>query len=340
MIYYILRRIVFVSIVLLVLTMVTFFLTTIGPADPAALWVGPRPKLGQVERARKQLGLDKPAHIRYIHYLNNLIHGDFGISIRTKQPVIVEIKRYLPATIELVTVAILISVLMGIPLGIYTAFNRESITDHAGRIFCLSGVALPVFWLGMIFQLLFSSGLDILPLQGRISSQVFLESKVESITGFYFIDTVITGNWIALRDMLVHIILPALTLSFASLAYIVRITRSSMREVMNEDYMRTAKASGIGKKLIRYKYALKNGLIPVVTMVGLCYTFELGGSILVESIFDWPGMGRFMWLSIINNDYPGIIGVTIIFAIMCCTINLIVDLVYALIDSRIRVTGN
>jgi peptide/nickel transport system permease protein len=327
-------------VVLLVLTMVTFFFSTIAPSDPAGLWVGARPKAGQLEKARKELGLDKPAHTRYLLYLGRLVKGDFGISIRTRQPMSEELKRYFPATIELVTVAIIISLIMGIPLGVYTAFHRESISDHAGRIFSLSGVAVPIFWLGMMFQLIFSSGWEILPLQGRVSSYVFLTNPVESITGFYLIDTAITGNWIAFKDALVHMILPAATLSFASLAFIVRITRSSMIEVMNEDYIRTAKAYGFGDKLIRYKYALKNGLIPVITVVGLSYAYEIGGSILVESIFDWPGMGRFMWLSIISNDYPGIMGVTIIFAVICCTINLMVDLVYALVDPKVRVTGN
>jgi peptide/nickel transport system permease protein len=337
--YYILKRLVFMIVVLWVLTMVTFFLTTIAPSDPAGLWVGPRPKPGQLEKARKQLGLDKPAHVRYVIYLKNLTRGDFGISIRTRQPVTEELKRYFTATIELVTVAIVISLIVGIPLGIYTAFHRESLADHSGRIFSLMGVAVPIFWLGMMFQLTLSSGLKILPLQGQISSYVFLTSPVKSITGFYLIDSLITGNWVAFKDVIVHMILPALTLSFASLAFIVRITRSSMIEVMNEDYIRTAKAYGLGNKRIRYKYALKNGLIPVVTVTGLSYAYELGGSILVENIFDWPGMGRFLWLSIINNDYPGIMGVTIIFAVICCTINLMVDLVYALIDPKVRIAG-
>lgn len=325
-------------IVLWVLTMITFFLSAIAPSDPAALWVGPRPKPGQLEKARIKLGLDKPIHTRYVIYLKNLLTGDFGISIRTRRPVAEELKRYFAATIELVTVAIIISLMIGIPLGNYTAFRRESFADHSGRIFSLMGVAIPIFWLGMMFQLSVSSGLRILPLQGQISSYVFLTSPVASITGFYLIDSAITGNWVAFRDIILHMILPAVTLSFASLAFIVRITRSSMIEVMNEDYIRTAKAYGLSEKTIRYKYALKNGLIPVVTVTGLSYAYELGGSILVESIFDWPGMGRFLWLSIINNDYPGIMGVTIIFAVICCTINLIVDLVYALIDPRVRIT--
>ena len=326
-------------VVLWVLTMVTFFLTTIAPSDPAGLWVGPRPKPGQLEKARKQLGLDKPAHVRYVIYLKNLPQGDFGVSIRTRQPVAEELKRYFAATIELVTVAIFISLLVGIPLGIYTAFRRETLADHGGRIFSLMGVAIPIFWLGMMFQLTLSSGLELLPLQGRMSSLVMLTDPVKSITGLYIFDALITGNWVAFKDLVMHMILPAVTLSFASLAFIVRITRSSMIEVMNEDYIRTAKAYGLGNRLIRYKYALKNGLIPVVTVTGLSYAYELGGSILVENIFDWPGLGRFMWLSIINNDYPGIMGVTIIYAINSYTINLLVDLVYALIDPKVRIAG-
>lgn len=339
MAYYIFKRFAFVIVVLWVLTMITFFLSAIAPSDPAALWVGPRPKPGQLEKARIKLGLDKPIYVRYVIYVKNLVRGDFGTSIRTRQPVAEELKRYFGATIELVTVAILISLMIGIPLGNYTAFRRESLADHSGRIFSLMGVALPIFWLGMMFQLFFSSGLEILPLQGQMSTMVMLTDPVKSITGFYIIDSAITGNWVAFKDILLHLILPALTLSFASLAFIVRITRSSMIEVMNEDYIRTAKAYGLSQRLIRYKYALKNGLIPVVTITGLSYAYELGGSILVESIFDWPGLGRYMWLSIINNDYPGIMGVTIIFAVVCCTINLIVDLVYALIDPRIRISG-
>jgi len=337
--YYILKRVAFMAIVLWVLTMVTFFLTTIAPSDPAGLWVGPRPKPGQLEKARKELGLDKPAHTRYVLYLKRLVHGDFGVSIRTRQPVAGELKRYFPATIELVTVAIILSLVAGIPLGIYTAFHRESLADHAGRIFSLSGVAVPIFWLGMMFQLAFSSGWQLLPLQGRISSTAFLLYPIDTKTGFYLIDTLITGNWPAFVDSVTHMVLPAVTLAFASLAFVVRITRSSMIEVMNQDYIRTAKAFGMKEKLIHYKYALKNGLIPVVTVVGLSYAYEMGGSILVESIFDWPGMGRFLWLSIINNDYPGIMGVTIVFAVICCTINLVVDLLYAFIDPRVKTGG-
>ena len=338
--YYIFKRLTFIVMVLFVLTIVTFFLSTVAPSDPAALWVGPRPKPGQLEKARKLLGLDKPAHVRYVHYLGRLLHGDFGTSIRTRQSMNKELRRYFPATIELVTVAMFFSLIVGIPLGVYTAFRRETLVDHAGRLFSLAGVAVPIFWLGMMFQLTFCSAIDLLPLQGRVSSIIFYTNPVASKTGFYLLDTALGGNWTAFKSALVHMILPAVTLSFASLAFIVRITRSSMIEVMNENYIRTATAFGVSDRWIKYKYALKNGMIPTITVVGLSYAYEIGGSILVEAIFDWPGLGRFMWQSIISNDYPGIMGVTIVFAVICCVINLLVDLVYALVDPRVRVAGN
>jgi peptide/nickel transport system permease protein len=336
---FILKRIVFMTVVLLVLSMITFFLTTIAPSDPAALWVGDRPKPGQIERARELLGLNKPIHIRYLHYVSNIVKGDFGTSIRTKLPVSDDLVRYFPATIELVTVALFISLLLGIPLGVYTAFHREQFSDHFGRLFSLAGVAVPIFWLGMMFQITLGSGLKWLPIQGRLSSTVMLLDPIDHKTGFFLIDALITANFTAFNDAVVQMILPALTLSFASLAYVVRITRSSLIEVMQEDYIRTAKAYGVGQRMIRYKYALKNGMIPVITVVGLAYAYQIGGSILVESIFDWPGMGKYLWLSIVNNDYPGVMGVTLVFAVICCTINLVVDLAYALIDPRVRASG-
>ncbi len=337
--YYILKRMVFVTVVLFVLTTITFFLSAVAPSDPARLWVGPKPKPGQVEAARKLLGLDKPPHIRYVHYLGRLINGDFGISIRTRQPVIQELKRYFTATVELVTVSTIISLFVAIPIGIYTAFRREKLEDQLGRVLSLCGVALPIFWLGMMLQLVFGSFLDLFPIQGRLSSTLFYTHPMERVTGFFLIDSVIAGNWVVFRSALAHLVLPSITMAFASLAFIVRMTRSSMIEVMNENYIRSARAFGISEGMIRYKYALKNGMIPIITVVGMTYALEIGGSILVESIFDWPGLGRYAWLSILNNDFPSIIGVTIVFAIICCAVNLFVDLLYSMIDPRVTTAG-
>ena len=336
---YLLKRTLFISVVLFVLTTVTFFLSSVAPSDPARLWVGPKPKPGQVEAARKLLGLDKPTHIRYIHYLGRLLQGDFGISIRTRQPVSKELKRYFSATIELVTVSTIISLLVAVPIGVYTAFRREKLEDQLGRVFALCGVAFPIFWLGMMLQLLFGNFIEVFPIQGRLASTLFYTHPLERITGFFLVDSVLTGNWVVFRSALAHLVLPSITMAFASLAFIVRITRSSMIEVMNENYIRTARAYGINEGLVRYKYALKNGLIPVITIVGMAYALEISGSILVESIFDWPGLGRYYWLSILNNDFPSIIGVTIVFAVICCVVNLIVDLLYSIIDPRVKTAG-
>lgn len=327
------------AVVLLIVITITFLLTTIAPSDPAAQWAGTRPTPEQLETARKELGLDKPVYVRYLLYIKNMAKGEFGTSIRTRQPVIGDLLGYFPATFELVTLSILISLAIGIPLGILSAMRRESTLDHLGRLFSLSGVGVPTFWLGMMLQLLAYVTLKTFPIQGRIASEISFSYPVVTRTGLLLLDTLIQGNWAAFKSAFVHIILPATTMSFASLAFVTRMARSSMIEVLREDYIRTAKAFGVSETMIRYKYALKNAMVPTVTVVGLTYGTLLGGSVLVESIFDWPGIGRYVWLSILHNDFPAIMGVTIIFAVTYLMINLMVDLFYALIDPRVRYTG-
>jgi len=327
------------AVVLLMVTLITFFLTYIAPADPAAQWAGLRPTQEQLEQAREELGLDKPFYQRYAIYLTNLVKGDFGTSIRTRQPVSADLKRYYPATFELVTLSIIISIIVGIPLGILAAVRRESTLDHIGRTISVSGVSIPNFWLAMMLQLIFYSLIKILPIQGRISSIILVTHPVTAKTGLYLLDTLITENFAAFKSALIHLVLPATTMSFASLAYVTRISRSSMIEVMREEYIRTAKAFGVRENLIKYKYALKNALVPTITVVGLAYGLALGGSVVVESIFDWPGIGRYIWLSILYNDYPAIMGATLTFAGTYLVINLIVDLIYVSIDPRIKVAG-
>jgi peptide/nickel transport system permease protein len=336
MTYYIIKRLLLVTIVLLMVTVITFSLTQLAPGDPATLWAGPRPTPEQVERARIELGLDKPFVWRYAHYLGNLLQGDLGTAIRTRQPVIDEVLQYFPATFELVTISLIISLIFGIPLGIVSAVRRETWVDHLSRTFSISGVSVPIFWLGMMLQLLFFSLIKILPIQGRFSSEVLIDNPVISHTGLYLIDTLIEGNWTAFKSCLLHIILPATTMSLASLAIVTRISRSAMIEVMQEDYIRTAKAYGIKDHFVKYKYGLKNALIPTITVVGVAYGFNLGGSVLVENIFDWPGIGRYIWFSIVHNDYPAIMGCTIVYAITYLLINLMVDMAYVVIDPRIR----
>ena len=337
--YYILRRLILMTVVLLIVITITFLLTTIAPSDPAAQWAGTRPTPEQLETARKELGLDEPIYVRYFGYVHNIVRGEFGTSIRTRQPVVRDLRGYFPATFELVTISIIISLLAGIPLGVLSAVRRESTVDHLGRLFSLAGVGVPIFWLGMMLQLLAYVFLKTFPIQGRIASEISFSHPVITRTGLLLFDTLLQGNWAAFKSACVHIVLPATAMSFASLAFVTRMARSSMIEVLREDYIRTSKAFGVNDYLIHYKFALKNAMVPTVTVVGLTYGTLLGGSVLVESIFDWPGIGRYVWLSILHNDFPAIMGVTLVFAVTYLLINLVVDLFYALIDPRVRYSG-
>ena len=336
---YIGKRLAYTLLVLFGVCTITFFVSRIIPGDPATMWVGPKHTQEQLDAARKELGLDRSLLVQYLSYMGNLLKGDLGVSIRTKQPVLGEVGRRYAATFELVTVSILIALVIGIPMGVISAVGKDKPVDHVSRTFSISGVAMPVFWLGLILQMTLHGKLDWFPLQGRVGSMILIEHPIVHITGFYLFDSLITGNWPALLSTIKYMALPALTMSFASLAIVTRITRSSMLEVMREDYIQTAAAYGVSRHMILYKYALKNALIPTITIIGLAYGLMLGGSVLVESIFDWPGLGSYIVLSITRNDFPGIVGSTLIFATTYLTINLIVDLIYFMVDPRIKHPG-
>jgi peptide/nickel transport system permease protein len=334
---YIVQRIGFTLLVIFGVSLITFFLARVVPGDPTAMWVGAKPTQEALDLARKELGLDRPLVEQYFSYMAGLLKGDLGVSLQTRQPVSHEVGRRYAATFELVTVSIVISLIIGIPLGVLSATKKDKPLDHGTRAFSISGVALPVFWLGMILQLTLHGGMGWFPLQGRIGSQVLIDNPIYRISGFYLLDATITGNWTALGSALKHIALPAITLSFASLAVVTRMSRSSMLEVLKEDYIQTSLAYGVAKPVVLYRYALKNALIPTITVVGLAYGLMLGGSVLVESIFDWPGLGRFIVSSITRNDFPAIMGSTMVFAVSYVTINLIVDLIYYWVDPRIKI---
>ena len=336
---YIGKRLAFTLLVLFGVCTITFFISRVIPGDPAAMWAGPKHTHEQLEAARRELGLDRPLWVQYLGYMTNLLKGDLGVSIRTKQPVLEEVGRRYGATFELVTVSLLIALVIGIPMGVISAVRKDKPIDHTSRAFSISGVAMPVFWLGLILQMTLHGSLGWFPLQGRIGSIVSIDYPITSITGFYIIDSLITGNWPAFLSSIKHMTLPALTMSFASLAIVTRITRSSMLEVMRADYIQTSTAYGVSRRTILYKYALKNALIPTITSIGLAYGLMLGGSVLVESIFDWPGLGSYIVLSITRNDFPGIVGSTLIFAATYLTINLIIDLIYFIVDPRIKHPG-
>ena len=314
MLQYIVKRLLLAIPILVAVVTLVFFVVRMAPGDPAQVILGDSASQESLTALRTELGLDRPILVQYGEFLFSIIKGDLGDSIIRKQSINSMIAEVLPYTIELTLAGVLVGVILGLPLGVFSAVFRNSAADYGVRIMSLLGLSFPAFYSGILLLLAFAVYLGWFPV----------------------ISDPDMGN---MGERLYMLVLPAMNLGLIMMAYVVRSSRSSLLETLGEDYIRTAKAYGLSSKLIRYKYALKNGLIPVVTVTGLAYAYELGGSILVENIFDWPGMGRFMWLSIINNDYPGIMGVTIIFAIICCTINLLVDLVYALIDPKVRIAG-
>ena len=336
--HFIIRRVLLSTIVLLGVCVITFFIARIIPANPAAMWVGAHPTQEQIERARKELGLDKPLYIQFLIYMNKLLHGDLGVSIRTHRPVLSDILSFAPASLELVGTSIIIAVSIGIPLGVISATRKDSWVDHLSRLFSIGGVSIFTPWLGMIGQLLFFKWLGLLPVGDRISTTVSIQYPIQRITGFYLIDSLITGNFVAFRDVLAHLILPAFVVAAYPIGLVTRMTRSTMAEILEEDYIRTAKAYGIPGRTIAYRYALKNSLGPTITVLALSFAYSLVETFLVEMVFNWPGLGRYAAFSIISLDYPAIMGVAIFIALVYIVLNLIVDILQAVIDPRIRLT--
>ena len=332
---YILRRIATSLLVLLGVTIITFTLARVVPSNPAALYIGPRARPADIERVSKEMGLDKPLPVQYLNYMAGVLQGDLGNSISTKRPVLQEIADRLPATLELLFTAMFFAVIVGIPMGVLSARWQGKPVDVAVRSGSIIGVSMPAFWLGLLLQIIFFRHLGWLPLTGRVSADLRFTSPIEEITGFYLIDSILTQNWVALKDAALHLILPALTLAAYPIGLIARMTRGSMLEVLQQDYIRTAEAYGLSQTRITYVYALKNAIGPALTVVGLTIAFALTGAFFVEVVFNWPGLGLFTVRSLLNVDYPAIMGVTLLGAIGYVTINLIVDLVQAWIDPRI-----
>jgi len=334
--YYIVRRLALALLVLLGVSAITFTISRMIPSDPARMWTGARATAQQVEQAKRELGLDRPLYEQYWSYLVSLTRGDLGTAIHTRRPVIDDLRERFPATAELTVAAILIAIILGIPLGVTSATKKDRAADHVTRLFSLSGVSMPVFWLGILLQLLLASWLGLLPTGGRVDSFVHIRSPITTITGMYLLDSALTGNWVFFQSAITHMILPVVALSYTSLATITRMTRSTMLEVLRQDYVRTARSKGLSERIVVYKHALRNALIPTTTVVGLTFGFLLGGAFLVETIFDWPGIGLYAVESIVNVDFPAVTGVTLLGAIIYTTVNLFVDILYGVIDPRIK----
>lgn len=330
---YIIRRILIMIPTLLGVSVIVFFMLHITPGDPAELLLGERATEEALNEIREHLGLNEPLHVQYGMFLKRLSKGDLGETIWTRQKVWEEVKQRFPATIELSLVALCFSCFFGIIFGIISATKQYSIFDYLSMIGALAGVSMPIFWLGLVFMLLFSLNLGWLPISGRLSVDIDLEV----ITNFYILDAVLTRNWPAFKDALWHIIMPAVTLSTIPMAITARMTRSAMLDVLRQDYIKTAKAKGLSKFIVVFKHALRNAMIPVITTIGLQFGVMLGGAILTESIFSWPGVGKWMFDAVVKRDYMVIQGGTLFIATLFIIINLSVDVLYAVINPRISV---
>jgi len=333
MLVFIFRRILILIPTLLGVSIIIFLMLRITPGDPAELLLGERATEKALHEIREHLGLNEPLYVQYGKFIKRLMKGDLGETIWSRQKVWIEVKERFPATIELSVAALFISCFFGIIFGIISATRPYSIFDYLSMLGALIGVSMPIFWLGLVFMLIFSVNLGWLPLSGRLS--VGIDLKV--ITNFYILDAVLTQNWAALKDAIWHIIMPAVTLSTIPMAIVARMTRSSMLEVLRQDYIKTAKAKGLSQFSVTFKHALRNALIPVVTTIGLQFGVALGGAILTETIFAWPGVGKWMFDAVMKRDYMVIQGGTLFIAAVFVVINLVVDVLYAVINPRINV---
>lgn len=332
---FILRRFLLGLIVLLGVILITFVLARVIPSDPAAKWVGPRANAEQIARARVELGLDKPLYVQFWKYLTDLLQGDLGASLRTRRPIMLELKENVPATLELVLVSTIAAVFIGIPLGVISARRKDEWIDHVSRLFSVGVVSLPTFWVGLILQLLFFRILGILPMGGQLSTQIKLTMEIPKITGFIIFDSLITGNFQIFLDALWHIILPGITIGLYPIGLVARMTRSALLEILSEDYITAARSYGLDERVVLWSYALKNSIGPTSTVVALSIGYTLVNTFLTESIFSWPGIGSYIATAVIGLDYPAIIGVTIFSAISYVFLNLIADIIIAL-DPRVR----
>ena len=332
---FIFRRILTSVFVLIGVSIMTFFIARVIPTNAAAMYIGPKARQEDIDRVTKQLGLDKPLPVQYLVYMNQLFHGDLGDSISTKRPVLQEITERFPATLELLFSAMFFAIFIGVPLGVLSARWQGKVLDVGVRTVSIMGVSMPAFYLGLLLQIFFFRSLHLLPLAGRISGDLRFTHPIQSITNFLLIDSLLTGNWIAFKDVALHLVLPALTLAAYPIGLIARMTRAAMLEVLEQDYIRTARAYGIRDYVVTYMYALKNAIRPTLTVIGLTFAFALTGTFFVEIIFNWPGLGLFTVRSLLAVDYPAIMGMTLFGATGYVLINLIVDLLQAWVDPRI-----
>jgi peptide/nickel transport system permease protein len=336
---YLVRRLVLLVVVVFGVTLIAFVLARVVPQNVAAVWAGFQgfKATGDViKQLEDEYHLRDPLYLQYAYYLRDLFQGNWGRSPVTTRPVLDDIKAFLPNTLELGVAGLALGLIIGIPTGILSATRRNTGLDHASRLVALTGVSLPGFWVGLLLQLVFYYQLGWIPDPGgRLSQVVQFTSPVQPQTGFLFVDALISGNWLALRSALQHLILPAITLALPVIALISRMTRSALLEVLSQDYVRTARAKGLSERTIEYRHALRNAWIPITTVVATSFGWLLTGSVVTELVFSWPGIGRYAVGAVLSFDFPAIMIFTVIAAIAYALVNLIADLLYLVLDPRI-----
>jgi peptide/nickel transport system permease protein len=331
---YIVSRLAITVVMALLATLVVFLIANTVPGDPVLAQLGDIAASNKafVAEWRARYGLDLPLWQRYLIFLKGLAGGDLGQSIASQRPVLADIAQFAPATLELATAGFLLALIVGIPLGILAAVRRDSWIDHLARVVSLIGVSSPTFWLAFIMLAVFYGGLEIAPGPGRLDP-IALPPK--TVTGLYLVDSLIAGDWEAFRDAAAHLILPSIVLAAATLGLITRTTRASMLETIGQDYVRVARAKGLRERTIVRGHVLPNALIPVVTLGGLAYANLLTGAVMTETIFSWPGLGRYTFRSAAALDFPAIMGITLVVALVYLVINFLIDISYALLDPRV-----
>lgn len=329
---YIIRRLLSLIPTLLGVSIIVFLFLRMIPGDPALALAGEHASEANVERIREEFGLNKPLYEQYLTYMGRVLRGDLGRSVFNKRYVTDELRARFPATLELSACALMVAMIVGLPAGIISATKRNSIFDNAAMVGSLLGISMPIFWLGLMLNWFFAVRLGWLPSVTRLDSGI----ELQRITNLIIVDSLLTGNAEALLNGIKHLILPSVALGTIPMAIIARMTRSAMLEVLEQDYVRTARAKGLAERVVTLKHALKNAMLPVITILGLQVGLLLSGAVLTETIFAWPGIGRWLYLSILARDYPIVQGMALFITFLFLMVNLLVDLSYALVDPRIR----
>jgi peptide/nickel transport system permease protein len=331
--YYVLRRVLLFIPVLVGLSIISFTVSHVVPGDPVGLAAGPGSTPQQIEALREEFGMDKSLPEQYLRYMGNLVTGDLGSSLMSGHNVLSDLRIFLPNTLSLVFVAMLIAICVGVPLGVIAAVWRDRWPDQLSRVFALGSISVPSFWLAIVLQIILAMHFELLPVGGMYDSR---SDMPERITGFLLIDTLMVGDFGAFLTTLKHLAMPALVLALGPIAFIMRVLRADVLETLNSDWVKMLRANGIPERVILFKYVLKNSLIATVSVIGFIIGYSLGGSVVIETVFDWPGIGLYAVNSAVSLDFQPIMGVTLMAGLFFLIINLLTDLLYGVLDPRIR----